>query len=185
MEAAETKKHVGEASSVGDIVSSRSFLSFSPDQYVKLILPAMQRAGAGCAGVVDHDDRLIGMLTEREILRRIFAMLADPVIRQDNIGKNIDDMTVRDVMIRYPITLEEDMDIEDALALMTKLGFRFMPVVSSRDSRKLIGLLDERELAIHVQNRLAHVKKEAAEKEAMIFSLFHEPYGVGYCLHTI
>lgn len=60
---------------------------------------------------------------------------------------------------------------------MTALGFRFMPVVSSRDSKKPLGLVDEREVAIHVKNRLDRVKREAAEKEQLLYGLFREPYG--------
>jgi CBS domain-containing protein len=170
----------GEAATAGNIAAARKCLLFHPDQLIKIILAAMQREGTGCAGVVDEKGRLVGMLTEREILRRIFAMVADPTISRRNIGRNVEDMTVRDVMIANPRTLDEDTDIEDALALMTELGFRFMPVVSGSDRRRLIGLADEREVALHVKNRLDRIKREAARKEAFFHSLLHEPYGTGF-----
>ncbi len=179
MRATEEKKAKGEISTVGDIAATRKCLSFHPDQFIKIILTAMQNARTGCAGVVDDSGNLVGMLTEREILSRIFEMVDDPTINRRNIGKHVDDMTVRNVMIANPKTLKADTDIEDALEVMTKLGFRFMPVVSY-DGRKLAGLVDEREVAIHVKNRLDRIKREAAEKEAIFCSLFREPYGASF-----
>ncbi len=180
MRATEEKKIKGEISTAGDIAAARKCLSFHPDQFIKIILAAMQRARTGCAGVVDEHGNLVGILTEREILRRIFEMVADPTINRNNIGKHVDDMTVRDIMITNPKTLKDDTDIEEALEIMTKFGFRFMPVVSHTDRRKLVGLVDEREIAIHVKNRLDRIKREAAEKEAIFNSLFREPYGTSF-----
>lgn len=144
----------------------------------------MQAARTDCAGVVDSERNLIGMLTEREILRHIFAMLTDPTISLKNIGKHVDDMTVQEVMIKDPRVLKDDTDIEDALETMTELGFRFMPVVSRHDGRRLVGFVDEREVAIHVKNRLDRIKREAAEAKAVLLSFFREPYGAGYSLHA-
>jgi len=180
MRATDAKKVKGEISTVGDIAATRKCLSFHPDQFIKIILASMQRARTGCAGVIDYNGNLVGMLTEREILRKIFEMVADPTISRSNIGKHVDDMTVRDVMITAPKVFEDDTDIEEALEIMTELGFRFMPVVSRSDSRKLIGLVDEREVAIHVKNRLDRIKRKAAEKEAIFCSLFREPYGTSF-----
>ena len=177
MRATEAKESKGEISTVGDIAATRKCLHFYPDEFIKIILTTMQHARTGCAGIIDDQGNLVGMLTEREILRSIFEMVADPTINRRNIGKHVDDMTVQDVMITNPKILEDDTDIEKALEIMTNWGFRFMPVVSCRDNRKLIGLVDEREVAIHVKNRLDRIKREAAEKEAIFNSLFREPYG--------
>jgi CBS domain-containing protein len=176
----ETVGHIKEINTVGDIAATRKCLSFQPDQFIKLILIAMQQARTGCAGVTDGQGNLVGMLTERDILRRIFAMVADPTINRSNIGKYVDDMTVRDVMVVEPQALPENMDIEDALEIMTTYGYRFMPVVDRRDGRKLTGLVDEREVAIHVKNRLDRIKREAAEKENIFRAFLREPYGAGY-----
>lgn len=176
---ASEQKQDRSISTVGDIAASRKCLIFYPEQFIKIILKTMQTTRTGCAAVLDDDGRLVGMLTEREILRRIFTLVADPTINHANIGKHIDDMTVRDVMIASPHVLADDTDIEQALEVMTDLGFRFMPVVSRTDPTKAVGLMDEREVAIHVKNRLDQVKREAAEKEYLLNGLFREPYGAG------
>jgi CBS domain-containing protein len=180
-----TEKNMANAiSTVGDITTGRKCLTFHPDQYIKIILAAMQTARTGCAAVVDDTGALTGLLTEREVLRHIFRMVVDPTISHANLGKHLEDMKVRDVMIAAPATLDDTMDIEDALDRMTELGFRFMPVLNHK-TRALIGVADERELAIHVKNRLAHMRREKAQKDAVISYLFHEPYGAGYTLHTV
>ena len=178
------KKQDSAITTVGDIASSRKCLLFYPEQFTKIILKTMQNTRIGCAGVVDADGNLVGMLTEREILRRIFALVADSTINHANIGKHIDDMIVHDVMIPTPKVLDADTDIEQALETMTELGFRFMPVVNSHNRRKPIGLVDEREVAIHVKNRLDRIKCEAADKEQLLYGLLREPYGVGVCCQT-
>lgn len=165
-----------EIQNVGDILAGRKHLFFHPEQFIKLILKTMQKNNAGCATVIDDNGTMIGMLTEREILRTIFALVADPTLHQANLGKYIDDMMVRDVMIPDPKTLTDDTDIETALEIMTGLGFRFMPVIDG-DNGHVAGLIDERELAIHVKNRLDRIKQEAKEKDFLLKGLLSEPYG--------
>lgn len=169
-----------EISTVGDIAASRTCLSFPTGQYVKLILKAMQHSRTGTAGIIDEQGYLCGLLTEREILRRIFAMISDNTLNHSKMGKYIDDMIVDDVMIQNPKTLTENTDIEDALEIMTDLGFRYMPVVSSLDDRRLLGIVDEREVAIHVKSRLEQLKEETRRQESLLGYLFHEPYGAAF-----
>jgi CBS domain-containing protein len=183
--AMQTTAHLyNHVNTIGDIAASRNCLSFQPDQFVKLILKAMQSSRTGSAGVVDDDGNLVGMLTEREILRRVFAMIDDRTIDHSKLGKYIDDMIVRDVMISNPRILSDNVDIEDALEIMTRLGFRYMPVVSRFDGRKLLGVVDEREVAIHVKNRLDQVKEDVEKKSSLLSYFFREPYGTGYSVST-
>jgi CBS domain-containing protein len=184
MEATEKSKQDREISTVGDIAATRASLTFYPEQFIKTIFAIMQHSRNACASVIDDDGNLIGMLTEREILKRIFTLVSDSTINPANIGKYLDDMTVRDMMIGSPHVLDEDTDIEMGLEIMSRLGLRFMPVVSHHDQKKPIGLIDEREIAIHVKNRLDRLKRETAEKEAILNHLFHEPYGAGYLPQT-
>lgn len=169
-----------DIATVGDIAAARKCLLFYPEEYIKIILRAMQNNRTGCAGVIDDQGALIGLLTERHILRRIFSLLSDPTINQANIGKYIDDMRVMDVMISHPETLDSDTDIEDALQFMTELGFRYMPVVSPYNKQVALGFVDEREVAIHVAHRLERLRREATEKDRVFQQLLREPYGPGY-----
>ena len=173
------EKYGEDISTVGDIAASRNCLLFYPDEYVQIILKTMQNTRTGSAGVIDEQGALIGMLTEREILRRIFALLSDPTINQANIGKYIDDMRVMDVMISHPETLNDNVDIEEALQYMVDLGFRYMPVVSRFNEKIAMGFVDEREVALHVAHRLERIRREAEQKDMVFQQLLREPYGIG------
>jgi CBS domain-containing protein len=112
-------------------------------------------------------------------LRRIFALLSDPTINQANIGKYIDDMRVMDVMISHPETLNDNVDIEEALQYMVDLGFRYMPVVSHFNEKIAMGFVDEREVALHVAHHLERIRREAEQKDMVFQQLLREPYGIG------
>lgn len=180
MRTADENRYNEDISTVGDIAAARKCLLFYPEEYVKIVLRTMQNARVGCAGVIDDQGALIGILTEREILRRIFTLLSDPVIQKKSIGNYIDDMRVMDVMISHPEALDSDTDIEAALQRMTDLGFRYMPVVSPFNRKLALGFVDEREVALHVAHRLERLRREATEKDKVFQQLWHEPYGIGF-----
>jgi CBS domain-containing protein len=101
---------------IGDIVSRRHSPCFFESDYIKIILPLLQESDIAAAAVIDDDGRLSGLLTERAILRHIFARACGKSIHASNVRKYIDDMRVDEVMIRQPETLDDDMSIEDAAA---------------------------------------------------------------------
>ncbi len=70
----------------------------------------------GGAPIVDEDDRVVGIITERDIM----VFLAT---RARYEGQ------VKDFMTRGVITAEPDMSIENAMKLMVKKRFRRLPVV--------------------------------------------------------
>lgn len=80
---------------------------------------AMNRRGTGCVCVVEGD-RLIGIFTERDLLKRA--------------GKELQpaEVVVGDVMTRDPETLRPDDGIALALNLMSARGFRHVPLVDER-----------------------------------------------------
>lgn len=164
---------------VSDIALSRRRLTFRPQENLRTILPLMLSSDGGAAGVIDDDDELIGLLTEKEVLRRIYRAIDDPAIHPHNVGRYIDAMSVEDAMIVSPETLTDNIDIEDALGMMVRRGFRYMPVVSRYDRGELIGVVSERELAIHVRHRLWDAKKSDEANRSLITYFLSEPYGSG------
>ncbi|MDE1152384.1 MAG: CBS domain-containing protein [Micavibrio sp.] len=168
------------ASNLGDIVSRRFCPSFFETDFVKIILPLLQEADAGAAGVLDEDGNLCGLLTERAILRHMFARTSDKLVHPANVKKYIDDMVVGDVMIENPECVEDDISIEDAAAQMLKRGYRFMPVVSRQDRRKLLGIVSEGELAHHLKQQLEVLRKTENTHKSLLSYMLCEPYGRGY-----
>jgi CBS domain-containing protein len=168
------------AKTIGDVVSQRHCPSFFKTDHVRVILPLLQESAHGAAGVLDEEGRLAGMLTEREILRRMFATSADKTIHAANIRKYLDDMTVGDAMIASPETLDDDIAIEDAAGMMLRRGYRFMPVVSRYNREALLGIVSERELAAQLHVRLQETRRSEMEHKNVLAYLLREPYGAGY-----
>jgi CBS domain-containing protein len=89
----------------------------------------MAERGVG-AVVVLAGERLVGILTERDILKAV-ATGFEP------------DSRVADWMTRHPETIESDDTTDHAAALMIHGGFRHLPVV---DGGKIKGILSIRDL---------------------------------------
>jgi CBS domain-containing protein len=81
--------------------------------------------------LVMQDERLTGILTERDILRAV--------------GANRIDGTVGDWMTRDPITVDSHATHGEAAMMMIHGGFRHVPIV---DSGKLVGIVSIRDLLL-------------------------------------
>jgi CBS domain-containing protein len=88
----------------------------------------MNRQNVGSVIVKDHG-RLIGILTERDMLRAMAARV------------HTSDARVRQFMTTDPITAPPDMDLEAAAEVMLDNGFRHLPVV---DGSNVIGVVSLR-----------------------------------------
>jgi len=77
---------------------------------------------------VGENDRLIGMVTDRDIVCRAVAK-----------GGDLAKMTARDVMTAGITWCREENDIEEALELMQKNKIRRLPVIN--ESRRMVGIL--------------------------------------------
>lgn len=82
----------------------------------------------GCVALIDLEENLVGILTERDILR-YFAADEEPRL----------DRPVAEVMSRNPQTVPPETSLDEALALMTERRFRRLPVVT--DDGRLAGLV--------------------------------------------
>ena len=83
----------------------------------------------GAALVLDGE-RLVGVFTERDLLRAVARGLAS-------------EATVGEWMTRGPETIEPDQTAEHAALLMIHGGFRHLPVV---EEGKIVGILSIRDL---------------------------------------
>lgn len=93
----------------------------------------MRERNVGCLVVVEAagpmgGERVIGMLTDREIVTAVIARQADP--------RN---MLVKDVMTHHPVTVPANATLDDALKRMRGAGVRRIPVLDERE--RLAGIL--------------------------------------------
>lgn len=98
----------------------------------------LMRSGLGALPVVDHDQRLLGMLSERELMRHLLAteVLADGSRHAHVAMPN--NKTVRDVMTRQVLCVGPEQPVSEVAALMSNKGVERVPVVSEG---RLVGFL--------------------------------------------
>jgi CBS domain-containing protein len=77
---------------------------------------------------VGENDRLIGMVTDRDITCRGVAN-----------GKDPDTLTARDVMSKGIFYCRDNEDLEDALRIMEQRQVRRLPVINDR--KRMVGML--------------------------------------------
>jgi CBS domain-containing protein len=79
-----------------------------------------------------EDDRLIGIVTERDVLRAV-AEGNDPKVT-----------SLRDLMTQEPVTIPPDTELRDAAEIMFEKWFRHLPVVD--ETGKVMGIISLRDL---------------------------------------
>jgi CBS domain-containing protein len=111
--------------------------SISPSATVLDAVHCMNDSQIG-ALVVMRDDRMVGMFTERDVLRRVLAYAHPP-----------HEVTVGQVMTAEVISCEPDTDIEEVRRIMKEHRIRHLPVCDSEG--KMHGLVSIGDLnAYHV-----------------------------------
>lgn len=103
--------------------------------------------GRGIGGVmVLEDERLLGIFTERDVLRRVVAVQRDPATT-----------LVRDVMTSPVITVQPETSLEECQATMSERRIRHLPVCAGT---KLVGLVSAGDvLAFEVAERQATIQQ--------------------------
>jgi CBS domain-containing protein len=146
------------AETLRDILNDRAVLKFCPIDTVPDILRRLRVNHAKVAGVVGIHGNLVGMLTEKGVMRHIFSRFGKIPRKVEHLSshKGVSHMIALDVMIENPDTLHIDDTIEDALDMMTYLSHSYMPVVD--DQKKLLGIVDTRELRRSLEKKYGALK---------------------------
>lgn len=87
--------------------------------------------------VIDEDKKLVGLITEKDILMNIsprLGTISEKKEDRDTLGKK-----VHRIMSRNPITVKFDDDIKDAAKILQSKKFSGVPVVD--DKGALIGIV--------------------------------------------
>lgn len=93
-------------------------------------------------------DKLVGVITERDILRCSPSLLSN--IGQDEYNAIFENTLVERVMNRTPKTIPPDLPIRDAIALMIEHKVGCLPVV---EGESIVGILTRSDL-IHLLARM-------------------------------
>ncbi len=123
------------------------------------VLEATQRMNdsrVGAVVVIDEAGRLIGLFTERDVMRRVVAMRRDP-----------EHTRVAEVMTHEVITCDPCDDLEDLAGLMRDHRIRHIPCVDRAQDGKLCGIVSIGDVNAH------HV----GQVEAQVHQLSEYVYG--------
>ncbi len=97
-----------------------------PDQPIKDAIAVLSKHNIGALVVVDGSNHVVGILSERDIVRR--ASHDDQVLTR----------TVRQLMTEKVITGSPQDDLETVMRTMTQRHFRHLPIV---ENGKLVGIV--------------------------------------------
>lgn len=137
---------------IPDIVSRQVISSLKSDNTVFEAASLMVKANVAAIIVVDDKDRLTGIITERDVTRRVVAKGLDPK-----------EVPIAKVMSAKPDTLAPDDSAVDALELMQARHFRHLPVV---EDGKCVAMVSIRDLFMAVKSGL---EENIRETEAFVF----------------
>ena len=122
-----------------------------PTALVEHALHKMVESNVGCILIVE-DDRLLGIITERDISRSI---LRNP----ENLQRPVREMMSSPVIFLSPIA-----PISEAMETMLSYGIRRLPIVSGG---KLVGIVTERDL-LHWIVKIANEPRIPAEIQEIL-----------------
>ncbi len=112
----------------------------------------MQKMNIAALIVTDDEGELVGIVTERDLTRRVIADDKDP-----------HETTLDQIMTGDPETLSPSDSAGDALELMRTRSFRHLPVV---DDGRVVGMVSVRDLYSAVK---ADLEDAVRETEAYVF----------------
>lgn len=110
----------------------------SPDAPVKDAAAKMKALNIGALPVCDGD-RLVGLLTDRDITVRATAE-----------GRNPANTKIREIMTPDIAYCFDDQDVEEAAHLMAEKQIRRMPVLDR--NKRLVGIISLGSLAVHTRD---------------------------------
>jgi len=132
------------------LLLKRNFVwTVGPDQTVFDALRLMADKDVG-ALVVVQDDKIVGMLSERDYARKIILL-----------GKASRDTLVKEIMSFPVFTIHPDQTIEEAMEMMTHHRIRHLPVV---EDDHLVGMVSIGDAVRDIIYRQRETIKEMSER---------------------
>ena len=117
-----------------EIMTSNPVACHADDPIVR-VADTMRQQDIGSLPVVDErEERLVGMVTDRDIVVKVVAS-----------GRDINTARVRDAMTPDPVCVHEDDELDDAVQVMSQRQVRRVPVVDANG--RLTGIVSQADIA--------------------------------------
>jgi CBS domain-containing protein len=118
-------------------------VTVGPDDTVVGLLDVLAAHRIGAAVVVDEADRVVGIVSERDVVRGL-----------QQFGAEVLDRPVESLMTRKVVTCRRDTAIDDLMSVMTQRRIRHVPVVDGDD---LVGIVSIGDV---VKSRIGELESE-------------------------
>ena len=125
------------ATKVREVMTTRP-RAVSPQTPIREVAELMEADDIGAIPVVEGD-RLVGIVTDRDIVVRAIAK-----------GKDPQGMPAAEVSSRELVTVDPDDDLSDALNLMAQYQVRRLVVT---EDERLVGVVSQADAALHAKEK--------------------------------
>jgi CBS domain-containing protein len=112
----------------------RSAVAVRPDDTVATAAAVMERAGVGALAVIDGDE-VVGVVTDRDLVRRVLARSAPADGRIDG------------AMSSPVVSIQADADLHDAFGILRANAVRRIVVL---DGRRFVGMISVDDLLVEL-----------------------------------
>jgi len=113
-------------------IMKKSVKTCRPDSTVLEAVKTMNQFGIGCLIVIEPSGRVVGIMTERDVLKGVSE-------------KNLlaDDVLVKDIMSANIVAVEPGISLEEAAEVMAKYKIKKLPVIKEGE---LVGIVTASDL---------------------------------------
>ena len=129
---------------VGDLIGKDFLIGVGPEVTAIHAAERMAEEGVGCLVVVDQRGRLVGIVTDRDLVVRVLAR-----------GLNAATTPVSKAMTPDPVTIGVAAEIEEAARVIRETGARRLPVTDVDD--RLVGVVSLDDVIAALGSELADV----------------------------
>ena len=117
---------------IPDVVNNQTIHSLKASNTARDAAREMLDKDVSAVVVVDENEKLVGIVTERDMTRRVVAE-----------GHDASTVALSEIMTEGPETLSPDDLAQEALGRMLRRGFRHLPVV---EDGRAVGMVSMRNL---------------------------------------
>ena len=117
-----------------DLINKQDTYGADKNQTVLEVAQAMVARNIGAVPVL-RDGLLIGIFSERDLMKRVVAEGRDPRTAR-----------VEEVMTSDPLTVSPEESVENCMLLMRRHGFRHLPICQGK---RLLAVISLRDLLLH------------------------------------
>lgn len=109
-----------------------ALITVTPDEFAQAAIQKMAEHNKGALPVCNETGELIGIVTERDIIRKCFAR-----------GGDFENKKIKDIMTEKVAIARLDDDLDYAIRTMKKEKIRHLPIA---DGKRVVGILSMRDI---------------------------------------